>query len=270
MKDQITLDRIKFSNAYQVYGLKMDDDEKIRYIGITSKNIQVRINEHLKDLSRTNVKTHKKNWIVSCMNLGKQIGYIILEDNLTQEEAFKKEIEYIKLFKSFGANLVNGTLGGDGVRVTNDVRMKFKQRKGFRHTKETREKMSIMRKGKKLSDETKRRMSESQKRAGNKPIITDEIRKKKSERMKGMTSLMKGKKHSESTKKKISLSKFGHKSARRTRVVQLDKNNNLVKEFESLTQAIIETKINNISRAIKNNKIAGGYFWKHKNTKHER
>ena len=61
------------------------------------------------------------------------------------------EMHYISLYKSWGFDLKNGTIGGEGGT-------------GLKHTEETKMKMSLMRKGKQLSlgrkhsDETKRKI----------------------------------------------------------------------------------------------------------------
>ena len=47
-------------------------------------------------------------------------------------------------------------------------------------------------------------------------------------------------------------------------VIQIDKNNNIIKEFPSIAMATRETKISNISRAIKTGRTAGTYYWKFK------
>ena len=47
-------------------------------------------------------------------------------------------------------------------------------------------------------------------------------------------------------------------------VIQLDKNNNIIAAFPSISQASRITKIANISRAIKSGRTAGSYYWKFK------
>jgi hypothetical protein len=51
--------------------------------------------------------------------IAKKYGFIpeIIEDNLTEDEAYKKEIEYIKYFKDIGLCDANVSLGGKGVNV---------------------------------------------------------------------------------------------------------------------------------------------------------
>lgn len=56
-------------------------------------------------------------------------------------------------------------------------------------------------------------------------------------------------------------------TSKRKKVLQLDENENIIKEFESVAEAIKITGINHISDcALKKCKKAGGYIWKYKET----
>lgn len=66
----------------------------------------------------------------------------------SEQEAFDHERFAIFCLRAFGARLANKTSGGDGVS-------------GLRHTEESKALMSSRQKGKRLSDETRRKMSES-------------------------------------------------------------------------------------------------------------
>lgn len=100
----------------------------------------------------------------------------ILLDNLSENEAKKKEIEFIKLYGRLDTNtgiLCNMTDGGDGSInriITEQERIKrSKSRKGIKFTDEWRKKLSESRKGKKVivSEETKLKLSRIMK--GRKP-----------------------------------------------------------------------------------------------------
>jgi group I intron endonuclease len=126
-------------------------------------------------------------------NTVKKYGYIIdiLEEGLSEEEAFEKEKWYIKRIGR--ENLVNMTDGGEGAS-------------GVIITDETKLKMSESKKGEKnvlfkknQSEETKKKISISTKLAMSDP----ELRKKISERQKGNKNGL-GYKHSEEARKKIS------------------------------------------------------------------
>lgn len=77
---------------------------------------------------------------------------------------------------------------------------KTSPKKGIPLSEETRRKMSESRKGKKKSAETRRKMSESHKRCA----LSEETRKKMSEAKKGKTSPRKGVTLSDDTKRKMS------------------------------------------------------------------
>jgi hypothetical protein len=91
---------------YKIYYLT-DHTESIRYIGLTCQKLNTRLRVHLND-KRHNF--HKINWI----NKNREnIKIVLIEDNLTLDEAKIAEIEYIKYFKQLGAKLLNATNGGD-------------------------------------------------------------------------------------------------------------------------------------------------------------
>lgn len=196
---------------FKVYGLKARESSEIRYIGITSKSLEKRLKQHLQSINYKKDKSYKKNWFNNLIKNNIKLEIELLEDNIEENEIFEKEKQYIKLFKSFGAKLVNGTEGGEmGIP-----------------TKETRRKMSIAKIGK--------------------------------------PSNAKGRKVSNEQKELLAKLRLGSISTRRRAVLQLDLNNNIIKEFSGLTIAEKETKINNIHRCINGGrKTAGGFKWKYK------
>lgn len=112
----------------------------------------------------------------------------ILFDEIEYEEAKEKEREFIALYKrkEDGGYLCNITLGGDGVL-------------GIKHTDEARLKMGAPNKGKTLSDWHKQRISEFQK--GKKH--SEESKKKMSDSALGERNHRYGVKASEETKTKM-------------------------------------------------------------------
>ncbi len=133
-------------NIFYIYAHINPIKNEIFYIGKGSKN---RAFDNSRRSNYWNRITKKYNLIVD-----------ILEDNLTEEEAFERERWYIKRLGRKNiktGKLVNFTDGGEGQsgRICSD---------------ETKKKMSLTRKGKpsprkgaKLSDETKKKVSESKK-----------------------------------------------------------------------------------------------------------
>ena len=117
---------------WKIYGLKLKNEDTIRYVGQTSSDmIETRLCEHISHSRRGKYKN--AYWIKKHSN---EIEILLIEDGiLSLDDANKKEIEYIRLFKSFGANLNNLTNGGDGTQ-------------GIIFTDEHRKKLSEARKGK--------------------------------------------------------------------------------------------------------------------------
>lgn len=79
-----------------------------RYVGLTTKELDYRLSQHLND-KRHN--PHKINWIKKNKN---NIDIVCIEEgNFSINELKKKEIYWIKRLKYLGYNLLNATEGGD-------------------------------------------------------------------------------------------------------------------------------------------------------------
>jgi hypothetical protein len=116
----------------------------------------------------SDVKRHKNKrtcWIKSLLTTGIK-PKIELIDEVNEENASLKEIHYIKLFKSFGANLVNDTIGGEGV-------------KGYIATNECKRKISEAMKNRCFSEEHRKNLSLSNSRRWKNGFkISDKVREK--------------------------------------------------------------------------------------------
>lgn len=129
---------------------------------------------------------------------------------------------------------------------------------GKKHSEKTKQKISDNSKGIKKSEEAKKKMSESRK---GHPMYTNEWRKKISQ-----GNL--GRKVSTETKKIQSERKKGNTNRRKS-VLQYDKNNNFVKEWNSAYEAALS--LNKKSGAAITEVCSGkrksifGYIWKYKN-----
>ena len=131
--------------------------------------------------------------------------HIILYENLSQDEACNMEIELIKAYKTqdynYGYNIQpGGQLGNDGVVFS----------------EESKKKMSEAHKGKKLTDEHKKKISEGCK--GHNPCVHSEETKEK------LSRINTGKTLSDDTKNKISKTLTGIKRSKET--LQKRKDNN--------------------------------------------
>lgn len=176
-------------NSYKVYGLASSENEDaIRYVGITKGELNVRVNHHRNYHLKNSNK--RGNWVGSVIRNGYELMAVVLDKDLDKDAAVEKEIAYIKLFKSFGADLVNGTSGGDGVHdrapLSEESREKMRQAKllnpplhfleywkdkkrpgnvgykGHPQTEATKRKLSATHTGKILSKEHRHNMSLAQ------------------------------------------------------------------------------------------------------------
>lgn len=169
-----------------------------------------------------------------------------LQTNLTEDEAFFYEILYIQIFgkKIEDGLLVNMTDGGEGIS------------------------------GHKLSEETKRKISEAHKGK----IIPEYVKEKLRIYFGSDKNPRIGKKTSEETKKKISIANKGRMSYSkhwnwRGNVLQYDKNMNFIAEYSTSREAEEKTGVtqSGIRNCINKNygrKSAGGYIWIRKTVKH--
>lgn len=176
------------------------------YIGQT-KDLNARKRQHKYDSLTTNSNSFNTPFHNAIRKYGiENFKWEILEKDIPSWIINIKEIEFIKIFNSFsnGYNLTIGGQTGTGFL-------------GKKHTDEAKKKISLARKGKKLSEETKQRMrkpkkpfSEEHKRnlslAHMGFIPSDETRRKISLAFKGENHPFYGKHLSEETKLKISKS----------------------------------------------------------------
>jgi NUMOD3 motif/GIY-YIG catalytic domain/NUMOD1 domain len=87
------------------------DGEIVRYIGKTHK-IKERLNEHINE-ARNGVNTRKNRWILSLLKNNKMPDIEIIDEVLIDEWTFWEKF-YIGLYKSWGFDLTNMTIGGNG------------------------------------------------------------------------------------------------------------------------------------------------------------
>ena len=180
-----------------------------------------------------------------------------------QKKGSKK---YYQMLNAFSFMAGNGKLHGyNRVKVSSRFYEKIKTE------------LAEKRKGKKRSDSTRRKISETKKRNPYRP--TEAQRKKHSERMKGKGNPMYGRTHSDDVKKLLSeLNKgksapyvsasnkrrIGQETAATKRVQQFTKAGELVNTFISIAEAKRQTGINSIIGVLRGRwKHAGGYGWKY-------
>ena len=200
----------------------------------------------------------------------------IIASNLTLEEA--NSLEKLLIAKYDTTNHRNGynlMSGGKNSKHSKETLEKIKNRMngeshplyGKCHTEETKRKISESQKkrysdkhnhpmyGKHLSEDTKQKISNKNK--GRKR--TEDERIKLSESHKGIL-------HTEETKRKISESRIGAKHPRAKKVIQYDLNNNLIKIWDCMSDVEKNIGLNhtNISACCRGKlKTYGGFIWKY-------
>ena len=264
-------------NNYTVYKHVFPNDKV--YIGITSRLPDLRFGKDGKgyiNCPRMINAINKYGW--------NNIKHLILFENLSKEEAERKEIELIEQYKSnqreYGYNIANGGMhkGKCSEETKNKIRKSgasktfFKKgetpwNKGIPMSEEAKKKMILKKTGIKptkeaiearrksllghiVTDETKRKIQETKKKHypnGYHHTIETRIKIKQNR---------KNAKRSEETKKKQSLTMkekykngymspmMGSKAVNRKPIIQLDLNGNFIKEWECISDA---SKYYNIS-----------------------
>lgn len=192
------LNNTEFSSKTEnvIYGLLEPKTNEIRYIG-KAKNLTIRVRKHVQS-SKLKEGTHKNNWIKVLLKSGEKFVVIVIDSALTDDELNEKEIKWISYYKTIGCRLTNATNGGDGGKLSPESIEKMKKTKkdneptrfwlGKKFTKEHCDKISKNKKGYITSEETKQKLSKSNK---------------------GLNTWSKNKKVSDETKIKMSKSRLG-------------------------------------------------------------
>ena len=246
------------------------------YIGITKQKLKRR----WQNGSGYNKNSHFKRAI-------KKYGWDnfkheLLFENLSEEEAKRKEIELIAFYKSndrkYGYNNSTGGESASGKVLSEETKSKIRKANlGKKLPKETREKISksnmgrklskeqieiISRthKGKKVSEETRKLISINTKKAMNNKEVKEKISKSS-----------RGRKASEETKMKMSLKRKG-KPLKKINLIAINpKTLNIVKNFSSVIEALAWLKQNGINNPYCSNlyrcingerKTAYNFIWK--------
>jgi hypothetical protein len=189
-----------------IYGLVDPFTGFLRYVGKTTKLARVRLRAHINDRYRC----RRTAWIKSVRNRGGVPVWIELE-TVKSEDANDAEISMIAFVRSCGAELVNGTDGGDGMcNPTPEVRMKMSEsRRKQPFNPKAIEAMRNAIRGTKLSTATKEKMS----KAAVERLRNPELRLRISQKLKGhpvavetrakLSSVFRGFKRSAEVRRKI-------------------------------------------------------------------
>lgn len=258
-----------------VYIYTLSDGSNIRYIGKTN-NTKDRKRRHL---SKYYLKknTYKNNWIKSVIKEANNIQIEILDEVPLDEWTYWEQY-WIEQFIQWGFNLTNGTIGGEGIILTPEIIKKRnesnrKSKKSLNHKKNLNKYINLY--DIKIKEGKWNGKRECPNGCGNyisynsKNINTiyrtiksanEKNRVCNSCKISGEKNYFYGKKLNDGNEKRKRMGK---------NVLQYDKNGNFVKEYESIREASLETKIDrkSISRCAHNKpsyNSAGGYLFKFK------
>lgn len=130
---------------YKIYYLITEYDDQIKYIGLTKRNLSVRLKSHIYKAKNTTRLNKAQSWIISRINSGYDIIIEKIESNIKSlDEANEREKYWIKYYKDVGYDLKNGTEGGDSIKS---------YWKGKKQSKEHSKKIKMSLAGRKLSEE---------------------------------------------------------------------------------------------------------------------
>ncbi len=195
-----------------IYGLSDPRTDELRYVGKTQSSLEERKKEHLQVASKPKHQ-HRVTWIRSLLAEGVKPDIWLIEE-VPEENWQREERFWIAYFKSIGCNLVNRTVGGDGISNPSvEIREKIRLAKfGKKHSPEAREKMRLVLLGNKRSlgykhsPETKEKMRQAHLGQERSPETREKIRLANLGNKKNL-----GHKHSPETKEKIGLASRGKK-----------------------------------------------------------
>ena len=179
-----------------VYGLCRVSDSTIRYVGMTSKTAEIRFEIHQRTARRTrNLPVY--DW----MRKYDDVTFIVLHENVSVAEA----LAYEQLEISQRDNLLNLTKGGDGTF-------------GYKHTLETRTRISEIQKGKTIPPEQRQKMSESH--TGKKRTASERA---------AIGAGRRGAKHSPESREKIARAARNRTPEQRAKTAEAARNRKLVR-----------------------------------------
>jgi group I intron endonuclease len=223
---------------YTIYKLTDPISDEIRYIGLTFNDLKQRLKSHCSE----NSKSHKSNWIQQLKSKGlKPLIESIEGDISSYDYCCEREIYWIDKFKSEGHPLTNMASGGNkNKKMSDETRKKMSDS----HIKRNR----VFKKN--LSESTKFLISKSSK----------ERFKDDKEREKLRIS---NKRYEDSKTDEQKLNDILIQNPKK--VYQYDKDMNFISEYPSIKNAEKKTNISssNIAKCCKHKVIVvGGFIWR--------
>lgn len=193
-----------------IYALRDPRTWEVRYIGKTAHSVEERLRKHV-NLALRGHRDHKYNWLRQLLAAGREPTLAILEELPHDADWEEAEVWWIAEGRRRGWPLTNQTDGGEG------------QSKGFRHTVESRARISKSNRGRKHSPESRARIRASllgrPHSASRRAAISAGIRRDSiSEEHKLKISVAQtGQRCSAQTRERISAARIGHEVAPETR-----------------------------------------------------
>jgi group I intron endonuclease len=256
---------------HKIYVLIDPKTNKIRYVGQTTKQINVRLYNHIYKAKKSNHKTtHKNTWIKSLLN--ENLRPIIELIDVVGENDWKEvEKNYISLYREKSHDLLNISEGGDSGSMPGKKRIWRSEEDYNQWLRKVRESA----KNRVITDDDRKKMAENCKKTHLGRRRSDETKNKISATKIGDKNPMFGKKHSEERKKEISefhkgkvLSEITKKkigdSKTKKQVVQKNKDDEIIKIYSSVWEIRTTTKYKNVNKVLKGlMKHCGGYKWEY-------
>lgn len=232
----------------KIYVLIDPTTNEIKYVGKTI-NEKERYKNHLNP--KHNEKTHKRNWINKLRNNNLKPIFKVIEEVLITDDWRDREKYWISHYRLLGFNLVNHSDGGEGLDFKGN-QTSFKENHISWNKDKGNTEICIV-------CNTEFKLSKAQVKQGRKTCSHE------------CGSTLK-QTSTKSTQFKLGQKVWnkgggGYKTSKRIPIVQLDLNNNLIKEWECCQDAAKEFKCltENIRRAcVGLSKTAKGFKWEYK------
>jgi group I intron endonuclease len=255
------------------------------YVGITETSIDERWAGHIKtSRSSSNLLIHKAIRKYGVDNFDVTLLETCDSHDISNREKFHiiNEKTFVCDYPDQGYNMTKGgEYGILGYRHTDDTKRAISESLqgdknpffGRKHSQESIERMRLKLTGKKASPETRAKLSAAAKGRKIDPKTIEKIAnanrgRRQTDEARARMSETKRRKFLESGR----IRKVRQKIGRGTSVNQLDQDGNLICSYNTITEAVLKTKIHNstIHYALKCGALAGGYLWKYKNGKNRK
>jgi hypothetical protein len=109
-----TSDLRKNSGKFSVYALSDPETDELRYVGMTIKKLEVRLNNHCSEANRKPSASHRTRWLRSVTSRGLRPKIELVEELPDATSMAEAEEYWITQFRAMGFRLVNGNGGGWG------------------------------------------------------------------------------------------------------------------------------------------------------------